>query len=158
MIGREKSYLTTFSVYEIINCRCQMDVLWALWCRDAERGDQKYLERNLIHSLSVHHKLPMNWPGVEPGPWRWRAHEWPPDPCKLTIFFRILTKFGIYQHIFLKLTSIKFPRNPSSGRRPYTCGEMEGCMDRRTDGLSGCLMLFQWRECFYGDLCRREKI
>jgi len=40
-------------------------------CKDSDRGEPKYSERNLSHFYSVHHRSCTDWPGINPGPLRW---------------------------------------------------------------------------------------
>jgi hypothetical protein len=37
-------------------------------------------EKNLSQCHSVHHKSHMDWPGIETGPPRWEAADYPPEP------------------------------------------------------------------------------
>ena len=42
------------------------------------------------------------------------------------IFCQILTKFGVFRHICVEVSSIRFHLNPSSGSRIATCGQTDG--------------------------------
>jgi len=45
----------------------------------------RYLEIHLSHCHSVHHKSHMDWPGIEPGPSRWEAGDWPPERWQISL-------------------------------------------------------------------------
>jgi hypothetical protein len=44
------------------------------------QGKTNNSEKNLSQYHFVHHKFHMDWPGIEPGPPRWEAGEYPPEP------------------------------------------------------------------------------
>jgi len=50
------------------------------WWNDADRGKQKYWEKNQFQCHFLHHKSHMDLPGAKLGPPRREAFGQPPDP------------------------------------------------------------------------------
>jgi hypothetical protein len=102
------------------------------------RGKPKYSGKTLSQCHFVHHKSHMDWPGIEPGPPRWEAGDWLPEPLHGQVYillnvYLMKAKSNVFLPLLLyyNLTSIR--DNYTTGRKRATvltpCVRFRNCLN-----------------------------